>query len=453
MVSAAKHPNIELMTYSEVVEFSGVAGNYNVKILKKPRYVEEDKCTGCGLCITKCPIEVIDEFNRGLGQKNAIYIPFPQAVPKLAVIDREVCIDCKMCEKNCPAGAINYEQESKYINLIVGAVIIATGWDEYPIIESNEYGYGIYPNVITQIELERLLSPIGPTDGHVYRISDCKSVKRVVMIQCVGSRDLNANTYCSGICCAVAMKNARLLKAEIPDCHITICYIDIRGTEKNFEDYYTRAREEGIDFIRGKVGEVIEDPETKNLKIRMYSSLTDRIIKIDADLVVLSTGINPSKGTKEVIETLGVGKGQYGFLSEIHGCLAPQLTNKLGIYICGCASGPKNIPYSVSTALAAASKASTLLSSGVIRQALMIPEVDQSLCLGCHRCEKTCFYQAIKVNDDNIAEVEELNCKGCGVCVTVCPANALNLRYYRDNQLIGEIYGICGENYLIENQT
>ena len=200
MVNASKHPNIQLMTYSEVIEFGGIAGNYEVKIIKKPRFIDENKCTGCGLCATKCPIEVPDEFNRGIGQRNSIYIPFPQAVPKLAVIDKESCIECKMCERICPAEAINYSQEPEYVDLKVGAIIIATGWDEYPIFESNEYGYGIYPDVITQIELERMLSPIGPTEGHIYRISDCKVPKKIIMIQCVGSRDLKANQYCSGVC-------------------------------------------------------------------------------------------------------------------------------------------------------------------------------------------------------------------------------------------------------------
>jgi heterodisulfide reductase subunit A len=200
MVNASKHPNIELLTYSNIEEFSGVPGNYNVKIRKNPRYVDPKKCTGCGLCTTKCPIKVPNEFDRGIGERNAIYIPFPQAVPKLAVIDKDVCSDCKNCQRICPAEAVDFTQIPEIIEVKVGAVIIATGWDEYPIWKSNEYKYGIYPDVITQIELERMLSPIGPTGGHVYRISDGKIPKRVAMIQCVGSRDLRANPYCSAVC-------------------------------------------------------------------------------------------------------------------------------------------------------------------------------------------------------------------------------------------------------------
>jgi len=450
MVNASKHPNIELFTYSNVEEFSGIPGDYHVKIRKNPRYVDETKCTGCGLCSTKCPIKVPNEFDRGIGERTAIYIPFPQAVPKLAVIDKTVCIDCKNCERTCPAEAINIDQKPEIIEVKVGAVIIATGWDEYPIWKTNEYKYGIYPDVITQIELERMLSPIGPTGGHVYRISDGKIPKRVAMIQCVGSRDLRANPYCSAVCCSVALKNAQLLKQEYPDMEILIFYIDIRTTDKGNEEYYRKIREQGIIFIRGKIGEVKLNSENNKLSIRAYETLLDEVINIDVDLLVLSTGMNPSKGTAEVIEKIGLAKGPSGFLSEIHGCLKPVETKNLGIYICGCAAGPKNIPYSVSSALAASSKASTLLSNDIISQELIIAEVDDTLCMGCHRCEKLCEFNAIKVNEQNIAIVDEIKCKGCGMCVTSCPAMAIDLIYYRDKQFEEEIKGIGERSIKLE---
>ncbi len=442
MVKAAKHPNITLFTYSDVVEFSGNTGNYRVKIRKNPRYIDERKCTGCGLCTTKCPVKVPSEFDRGLGERGAIYIPFPQAVPKLAVIDKNVCIDCKMCIRTCPAEAVNFDQKAEYITVKVGAVIVATGWDEYPIWNTNEYNYGIYPDVITQIELERMLSPIGPTGGHVYRVSDGTIPKTVVMIQCVGSRDVKANPYCSFVCCNVALKNAQLLKQEYPDMDVIMFYIDIRTTDKGNEEYYRSIRDQGVRLIRGKVGEIIQDKKSGKLVVRAYSSLTDEIVKIDADLVVLSTGINPSKGTEEIVEIMGLSRGPSGFLSEIHGCLSPQETKSTGIYICGCAAGPKNIPYSVSSALAAASKASTLLSSDTYGQELIIAEVDEDLCMGCHRCEKLCSYEAIKVDEDGIARVDDLKCKGCGVCISSCPARAIDLKYYREKQFTQEIKGI-----------
>ena len=442
MVNAAKHPNITLYTYSEVVEFSGNTGNYNVKIRKNARYVDEKKCTGCGLCTTKCPIKVPSEFDRGIGERGAIYIPFPQAVPKVAVIDREVCIDCKNCQRACLAEAIDFDQEPEYIDVKVGAVIVATGYDEYPIMEHNDYNYGILPDVITQIELERMLSPIGPTGGHVYRVSDGTVPKKIAMIQCVGSRSRKGNPYCSVVCCSVALKNAQLLKQEYPDMEVSLFYIDIRTPDKGNEEYYRKVRDYDLNIIRGKVGEITQDPETNKLKVRAYSSLTDNIINLDVDLVVLSTGIIPSKGTEEIIETIGLSKGPSGFLSENHVCLSPQETKNVGIYVCGCAAGPKNIPYSVSTALAAASKASIILSSDTYSQELIIAEVDEDLCMGCHRCEKLCEYEAITVNDDEIAVVDELKCKGCGVCVTSCPARAIDLKYYREKQLTEEVKGI-----------
>ena len=442
MVNTYKHPNINLYTYSDIIEFNGIPGNYKCTIRKNPRYVDESKCTGCGLCTTKCPIKIPNDFDRGIGDRGAIYIPFPQAVPNYAVIDKTVCIDCKNCQTICPAEAVDFDQEPEYIDINVGAVIIATGYDEYPIMETNDYNYGISPDVITQIELERILSPIGPTDGHVYRISDGQIPNTIVMIQCVGSRSVKELPYCSAVCCNVALKNAQLLKQEYPEMDVILFYIDIRTSDKGNEEYYRRIRDLGIRMIRGKVGEIVEDPDTKKLIIRAFSSLTGEIIKVNADLVVLSTGMIPSKGTAEIINVIGLGPGPNGFLTEIHGCLSPQETTNMGIYICGCAAGPKNIPYSVSTALAAASKVATLLSHDTINQELIIAEVENNLCMGCHRCEKVCYYEAIKVGEDNVAIVDDLKCKGCGVCVTSCPARAIDLKYYRDKQFIEEIKGI-----------
>ena len=286
-----------------------------------------------------------------------------------------------------------------------------------------------------------MLSPIGPTEGHVYRISDGTIPKNVAIIQCVGSRSLRGNQYCSAVCCNVALKNAQLLKQEYPDVQITIFYIDIRTTDKGNEEYFRKIREQGINFIKGKPGDI---KLNKNGTLRLYFDYTllDDVAYMDFDLVVLSTGMIPSKGTEEITKIIGLSTGPNGFLSEIHGCLSPQETKNTGIYICGCASGPKNIPYSVSSALAAASKASTLLSHDVISQELIIAEVDENLCMGCHRCEKLCEYDAIKVDEKEIAKVDELKCKGCGVCVTSCPARAIDLKYYREKQFKEEIKGI-----------
>ncbi len=451
MVNTSKRPNITLFTYSELIEFEGVTGNYKIKVRKNPRYVDEKKCTGCGLCTTKCPINVPNQFDRGIGEHGAVYIPFPQAVPKFAVIDKEICIDCKNCERICPAEAIDFTQKPEIVELKVGAIVVATGWDEYNVLKSKEYKYGIYPDVITQIELERMLSPIGPTEGHVYRISDGKTPQRIAMIQCVGSRTLRGNSYCSAVCCNVTLKNAQLLKQEYPNSEVTIFYIDIRTWDKGNEEYYRKIREQNINFIKGKPGDIKRNTDG-SMRLFVDISLEENVVHMDFDLVVLSTGMIPSKGTKEAIEIIGLSKGPNGFLSEVHGCLKPVETKDLGIYVCGCASGPKNIPYSVSSALGAASKVATLLSNDILRQELIIAEVDSNLCMGCHRCEKLCEFDAILVNESNIAEVNDLKCKGCGMCVTSCPAMAIDLIYYRNNQIEEEIKGI-GDIDISENQT
>ena len=330
MVNASKHPNITLLTYSEVIEFGGITGDYQVKIRKKPRYVDENMCTGCELCTTKCPIDVPNEFDRGIGERHAIYVPFPQAVPKLALIDRDVCIECRSCERTCPAEAVDLDQEEEILEIDVGAVLVATGWDEYPIWESNEYNYGFYPDVITQIELERMLSPIGPTDGHVYRISDGESPKSVAMIQCVGSRTLRGSPYCSAVCCNVALKNAQLLKQEYPDMEITIFYIDIRTWDKGNEEYYRKIREQGINFIKGKPGD-IKLQEDGKMRLFFDLALEDKVSRLDFDLVVLSTGIVPSKGTKELADVMGLSTGTNNYLDEVHGCLKPVEKKDNGI--------------------------------------------------------------------------------------------------------------------------
>ena len=350
-----------------------------------------------------------------------------------------MCVECFSCVDACELDAIDFSQVPEEVTFKVGTIIVATGWDIYE--PYGEYGYGKFENVITQPQLERILSPNGPLEGNVHRISDAKEPEEIVFIQCVGSRDTE-RPYCSGVCCMLALKNGKLLKEEFPDANITICYIDMRTNEKGFEEYYQRAKQSDIRMIRGKVGEFSEDPETKNVNIRVYSSLTDEIIKISADLVVLSTAALPSKGTEQISRVLNLDSDRNGFLTESHFGLMPQETKTKGIFIAGFAQGPKDIAYSVSQARAAASKVAELTAPGEVDIELIIAEVFKDLCITCGRCEKACPKKAITVVDEEGAIVDEINCDGCGICATCCPTNAIDIRYFRDYQLFTEIDGM-----------
>ncbi|MFX0176080.1 MAG: 4Fe-4S binding protein [Candidatus Hodarchaeota archaeon] len=438
MLEVNRHENIEILSYSEVKQVSGYVGNYNVTVEMKPRYINDD-CNGCGACTEVCPVYTSNYFDEHLGARKAIDIAFGQAVPFLYDVHRDSCVECFNCVEACELDAIDFSQIPKEVKFKVGTIIIATGWDIHE--PYGEYGYGEFENVITQAQLERMLAPNGPLEGHVRRVSDNKKPKEIVFIQCVGSRDTE-RTYCSGVCCMLALKNGKLLKEEFPDANITICYIDIRTNEKGFEEYYQRAKDSDIKMVRGKVGEFFEDPDTKNVKIRVYSSLTDEIIKIDADLVVLSTAALPSEGTQQITKVLNLDANKYGFLTESHFGLMPQETKTKGIFIAGFAQGPKDIAYSVSQARAAASKVAELTAPGEIDIELITADVNNNLCIACRRCEKECPKMAIKIVDEEGAVVDEINCDGCGICATCCPTQAIDIRYYRDHQLFAEIDGL-----------
>lgn len=368
------HPNITLLTNSEVKNVSGHIGSFNVNILQNPRYIDLDKCTGCGECVEKCPVKVKDEvFSAGLGERKAIYIPYDQSIPKKAVIDASNCLYfqkgvCRLCEKQCPTDAINFDQKPKSVNIKVGAMIAATGFDEYDPSGKSEYGYGRYKNVITQFQLARLLDIDGPTKGQLLRPSDRKEPKRIVMIQCVGSRDQKTNPYCSNICCMYALKHAQIIKEMVlPQADIFICFIDMRTVGKGFEEYYRRTRELGVHFIRARPSEIAEDRETKNLYLNVEDPEIGRLLKLEADMVVLSCATVPSSGTEELSRILGVKLDENGFFKEMHPKLRPVETNVRGIYICGSAQGPKDIPDSIVQAKAAASCADSELRKNKIR--------------------------------------------------------------------------------------
>jgi heterodisulfide reductase subunit A len=368
MVEVSRHPNIELITYSEVTYISGQAGDFTVRITKKPRYVKQEKCTGCGTCARHCPVEVPNEFDLGLGVRKAIYIPFPQAVPSTHTIDQEHCIHCKLCENVCQAGAVDFNQEPQEITLHVGAIIISTGFDFFDV--RNHYknlGYGKYDNVISSLQFERLINASGPTSGSVFRLSDGRVPKRIAFINCIGSRDESKGVnYCSRVCCMYSTKNAILATEHVEGCVPTVYFIDLRAFGKGFEEFYRSAEKNyHVKFIRGRVGEVIEDPETKNLIIRAEDTSTGSLLTNEHDLVVLSLGIIPSHQSPDFTKWgISVDRDHYGFYQSVEEATLPVDTSIKGIYVCGVAECPKDIPDSVAQASAAAMRASLILAAG-----------------------------------------------------------------------------------------
>nr|MDO8079616.1 CoB--CoM heterodisulfide reductase iron-sulfur subunit A family protein [Candidatus Freyarchaeota archaeon] len=367
MVEVGRNPNVELLTYSEIKGVSGKAGNFKVQVLRKPRYIDETKCKACGSCAEKCPKKVKSEYNMGLGQTKAIYNPFAQAVPNTYLINADECIyfqrgKCRSCEKFCQAGAINFDQKERIEEINVGAIIVATGFDQFDMTLKKEYGYGRFPNVISALEFERLMCASGPTGGHIVRPSDHEPPKKIAWIQCVGSRDTKAKPYCSSVCCMYATKEAIITKEHDPHLDCYIFYIDIRAYGKGFQDFVNRAKEEyNVKYVRGKVSQIIEDPKTNNLKLRYEDMEKMEFGEMEAGLVVLSAALVPSAGTKELAEILGLNLDQNQFIREKDE-FSPVETNVPGVFICGYVQGPRDIPESVAQASAAAAKASELLA-------------------------------------------------------------------------------------------
>jgi heterodisulfide reductase subunit A len=367
MVEASRHKNIELITYAEVTSITGEAGNFSVKITKKPRFVRSDRCTGCGTCARHCPVEVPNEFDVGLGIRKAIYVPFPQAVPSTHTVDYEHCIKCKLCENICQAGAVDFSQKPVEAELNVGAIIVCTGFDFFDVKEHyKNLGYGKYDNVVSSLEFERLINASGPTSGSVIRLSDGRVPKRIAFVNCIGSRDEKKGAeYCSRVCCMYSTKNAILATEHMEDCEPTIYFIDMRAFGKGFEEFYRTAEKTyGVKYVKGRVGEIAQDPETKNLIIRAEDTSTGEMLTNEHDLVVLSTGLTACKQAIDFNKWgLPVERDLHGFYKSLEAATLPVDTSIKGIYVCGVAESPKDIPDSVAQASAAAMRASVVLAS------------------------------------------------------------------------------------------
>ncbi|MGL1930581.1 MAG: CoB--CoM heterodisulfide reductase iron-sulfur subunit A family protein [Desulfotalea sp.] len=464
MVEAYNHPNIETFAYSEVADVQGYIGNFTVKVRQKQTYVDWAKCTGCGDCATKCPAKTPDEFNTGLDDRRAAYIMFPQAVPKKAVIDMDTCINCigreigtepkiskktgkpmlAPCEKACPADAIDrtkmLDPEGTITEIEVGTIVVATGLQ---VMEKESFKE-MAPeskNVITGLQLERLISATGPTGGKLLRPSDNEKPKTLTFVSCMGSRDKNHHTYCSRVCCMYMIKQARLLKEKYPDLVINMHFMDIRTAGKDYDEYYTGARDMGINIFRGKVGGLEQLKEDK-LRVLAYDIESAESIEYESDLVILATAIELHDDATKVAQTLGLQFCGSHFFRELHPKLGPVETSTAGLFLAGCCQGPKDIPDTVSQAKGAAAAAAIPLAQGRVRIDPTISEIVTENCSGCGICQPLCPYDAISMRDVEgkpRATIAVSSCKGCGVCTAACPSDAIVLHGYKEEQIYAQI--------------
>ncbi|MBN1160983.1 MAG: CoB--CoM heterodisulfide reductase iron-sulfur subunit A family protein [Dehalococcoidales bacterium] len=443
--------NIELMTYSEVTDVSGYVGSFKVSVKQKPRYVDITKCTGCGTCQEKCPMKTDNAFDAGLGKRKAIYTPFPQAVPNVPVIDPAVCTfflkgKCRACEKFCEAKAIDFNQKEKIAELEVGNIIITTGFDSFDPSVMVQFGYGQYDNVITGVQFERMSNASGPTDGKIM-LKDGSPPQSVAILHCIGSRDKNYHQYCSRVCCMYSLKFAHLLREKVPEATVYQLYIDMRCAGSGYEEFYERIQEEGVNFIRGKAGEITdmaEAPEEQGkLMVIVEDTLVRRKRRLPVDMVVLSTALEPRADAESVAKTFSLSRKADGFFLEKHPKLDPVATTTDGVFIAGCCQGPKDIPDTVAQASAAAARVLSMISKGSVQIESATAVVDEELCSGCRICNDLCSYNAITFDEEKkVSHINEALCKGCGTCVAACPSGAITGRHFTTEQIMSEIEGV-----------
>jgi heterodisulfide reductase subunit A len=445
MAEAGRHPNIELITNADITNISGYIGNFSVTIHKTPRYVTAD-CTACGDCSDVCPVAKPNEFDIGLALRRAIYTPFAQAVPSSYIINMDDClgyqpIACGKCKEACERDAIDFDQFPEDMVIDVGTVIVATGVDVFDPTLIDDYGYTNYENVITSMEFERLINAGGPSMGRLIRPSDGAIPKKVAFLQCIGSRSQkNGNPYCSNVCCMNTIKDSLLIKEHWPETEIEVFYIDIRAFGKGFEALYQRAKAEGVAFIRGIPAEIEEDKETQNLRIKVEETAMGKILEREFDMIILSIGIQPRQDSDVVQKLLTLSKTSDGFFMEAHPKLRPVDAPTPGVFMCGCAEGPKDIKDSVTQASAAASRANILMAKGKVTVEAITSRIDPEICTGCGKCAKVCPYHAIEVDKANkTAKVIEAACSRCGTCGAECLFGAITMRHFTDDQINSQI--------------
>ena len=457
MVEVGQHRRIKLITHAEVESVSGYVGSFVVRIRRRPTYVDWEKCTGCGLCQERCPTKVPASFDRGLGQRKAIYTLSPQAVPNKPTIDAEHCLYfqkgvCRVCQRQCPVGAVDFTQGETTFEETFGAIVVATGYETFPKDKLGEYGYGEHPDVIDGLAFERLLAASGPTTGEVRRPSDGKVPREVVFIQCVGSREPERDgrmPYCSRVCCMYTAKQATLYKHKVPDGQPYVFYMDVRAAGKGYEEFYRAAEEEGVLYLRGRVARVF--PEGDQLVVWGVDTLGGKRVEIRADLVVLATAMVASPGSKELAQRLRIAADEHGFYTEAHPKLRPVESSTPGIYLAGCGQAPRDIADTVAHASGAAAKVIALFSRSELTQEPTVAWVDEEVCAGCGTCLTACPYEARRLDEareldlrHQVAKVNAALCQGCGACVAACPNKACQLRNTSSSQVMAMIEALTG---------